>query len=213
MKKMIKDDIRKSHLDAICKRIHKGKSILIIGKFGSGKTELLKLIRPKKRATAYLESLGPLHYLLGSILKRLDYNCTPQKTKIMEYLETICSIKDAVIIIDEADDIRQEIFPYIKRIMNAGIPVIYAGLPTLKTRLKEKHEDILSRLKILNLQPVSVEEFKKNLPQFEPDALEVIYGASSGNMHRFNDICDDCLDKMYELKMEKINMEIVEMFI
>ncbi len=213
MKKMIKDDIRKSHLDAIYKRIHKGKSILIIGKFGSGKTELLKQIHPKKRAIACLESLGSLHYLLGSILKCLDYSCTPQKTKIMEYLETICSIKDAVIIIDEADDIRQEILPYIKRIMNAGIPIIYAGLPTLKTRLKEKNKDILSRLKILNLPPISVEEYKKNLPQFEPDAIEVIYGASSGNMHRFDDICDECLDKMSELKLDKINMEIVNMFI
>ena len=213
MKNIIKDDIRKAHLDVIDKRIKQGKSILIIGKLGSGKTELLKQIRPKKKAIAYPESLGPLHYLLGSILKRLDYNYTPKKTKIMEYLEIICSIKNAVIIIDEADDIRQEIYPYIKRIMNAGIPVIYAGLPALKTRLKEKHVDILCRVKILNLPPVNVEEFKKILPQFEPDALEVVYGASSGNMHYFNDICDDCLDKMSELKLEKVNMDIVGMFI
>ncbi len=211
--KFIEDDMHKAHLKNIYKRIKRGKSVLLVGNYGAGKSTFLDQIRPKKRTIVHAESLSPRHYLLGSILQKLGYDCKPQKSKIMEYLDAICDIKDALIIIDDAGDLRVEVFPYLKRVMDAGKPVIMAGMPAFETRLKEKHVDIFSRLKILHLSPVSVEELKKHLPKFEPDALEVIYGASLGNMHHFVNIRDDCLDQIAELKMNKVTMEIVQMFI
>jgi len=212
-KKLIKDELRHLYLNIINKRIKEGKSTLILGKNGSGKTKLIEQIQSGKRTTVNSDSIASLHYFLASILQQLNYSYEPKLNKIMVYLDTIRKSKNALIIIDEAEDLRSGLFPYIKRIMNSKIPVVIAGLPKVGTRLKEKHEDILCRLKAFNLQPVSAEEFKKVLPQFEPDAVDLIYGYSMGNMWIFDDICEDCLCKIAELKLKKVTVEIAQMFI
>ena len=44
-------------------------------------------------------------------------------------------------------------------------------------------------------------------------ALEVIFGFSAGNMWIFREICEECLDEMKELKLDKVKMNIVEKYI
>lgn len=47
----------------------------------------------------------------------------------------------------------------MKRIIDAGVPVVFAGLPKVRTYLTSEHPDILSRLKTLVLYPIVVEDF------------------------------------------------------
>jgi hypothetical protein len=212
-RKIIKDDIRRSFLNIISNRIQKGKSTLIMGEIGSGKTEFLNQVRSKKLTISNVESLGSLNYTLVSVLRQRKYRFTPKMSKSVEYLKAICSIKNLVVIIDDANDLRPSIFRYIKRMMDAQIPIIMASPPEIQITLKERHEDILCRLKVLHIQPVGVKDIKKHFSQFAPDTLEVIFGASFGNMWVFYEICDECLEKIAELKLKKVTMKIVEMFI
>ncbi|MDD4273456.1 MAG: hypothetical protein PHG14_06995 [Desulfobacter postgatei] len=52
-----------------------------------------------------------------------------------------------------------EVWPYLKPIIDAGVPVVFAGLPKVRTYLNRNHPDILSRLKTLILYPIVVEDF------------------------------------------------------
>jgi len=207
------DEIRRSFLDVIYKRIEQGKSTLVIGKIGAGKTKFLELVQPKQLSIAKVESLGSLNYILISILRQKEYSFAPKINRSAQYLEAIRSIKNMAIIIDDIHDLRHYVFRYIKRIMDAETPVIMAGPPEAYAMLKENHEDIACRLKVLNLPPISVTDFRTNLTQFEEDTLEVIYGASFGNMWIFNEICEACLDSITKLKQQKVSMEIVKEFI
>jgi len=213
-KNFIKDKDREVFLNGIYNRTWRGKSTLVLGRYGSGKSTLLKQVKPRKRRRIEVESLSPVPHLLADILTQSDYTCKATHFRNMEHLDLICrSVKDAVIIIDEANDLRPQAWPYLKRIMNAEIPVVLAGLPIVRNYLREKHEDILSRLKIMDLTPLDVESWKMNLKVFEPDAIEVIYGAAQGNMRVLEELVDDCMDKIRELKLEKVSMDIVTMFI
>ncbi len=211
--KLIIDDMRRSFRNDIHKRIKKGKSTLITGEVGSGKTKLLGLIRPKKLTISNVESLGSVNCILLSILQQRKYKFTSKMDKSVEYLHAVCKIKNIAILIDDLDDLRPSVFRYLKRIMNAEIPIVMAGQPEIETIMAERHEDVFCRLKVLNLQPVSVADFKKFLPQFAPDTLEVIFGASFGNMWRFDEICEQCLEETSRLKRKRATMDIVEKFV
>jgi len=210
MNQMITDDIRRSFLNVIYERIEKGKSTLVIGKIGAGKTTFLEMIQPKKRIISKVCALGSLNYFLISILRKCEYNFAPKINRSAEYLQAICSIKNTAVIIDDVHDLRPYVFRYIKRIMDAKIPVIMTAPPETQVILKENHEDISCRLKVLNLPSIGVEDFKSHLPQFEPDTLEVIFGASFGNMWVFNEMCEACFDEIRSLKQKKVSMDIVE---
>jgi hypothetical protein len=58
--------------------------------------------------------------------------------------------------------------------------MVFAGLPNIRTYLASEHPDILSRLKVLTLFPIVVEDFiekyKKNISQ---EAIEQIYVATN----------------------------------
>ncbi|NDY74969.1 ATP-binding protein, partial [Desulfobacter hydrogenophilus] len=78
------------------------------------------------------------------------YRRTPQ------YLKMICNLSNCFIIIDEANDLDTRVWPYLKRIIDAGVPIVFAGLPNVRTYLSRNHPDILSRLKTLILYPIEV---------------------------------------------------------
>ena len=212
-KKIIIDGSRRSLLKNIYKRIDRGKSSLIIGEIGFGKTFLLEQIRPEKVKISNVESLGSLNYILASILRQQQYRFTSKKNKSVEYLEAICGIKKIMITIDDVTDLRSGIFRYIKRMMEKQIPVIMTGTPEIQTSLRERHEDVFCRLKIFNLQPIGINEIKKQYPLFDNDTLEVIFGFSEGNMWIFREFCEECIDEMRKQKLKKVTMDIVEKYI
>jgi len=102
----INDQRRRSYLSATYNRINRGKSVLIEGDYGVGKSRFLTLLNSRKRQTIQVESLFNIHETLASILKKLNYDVKATYRRTPEYLERVCSLSNHVIIIDEANELR-----------------------------------------------------------------------------------------------------------
>ena len=213
-KDFINDKRRISYLSSVYTRIYRGQSVLIEGAYGVGKTRFLELIKPKKLMPVCLESLDNKHEILASILQGLDYESTPSHWRTSAHLKKICTLSGFFIIIDETNDLDRRVWPYFKRIIDAAIPIVFAGLPNVRTYLASEHPDILSRLKVLTLFPIIVEDFiekyKNNISQ---EAVEQIYAATNNDMRKFEEICSDCINKAKELKYSLVDINLALTFL
>jgi len=206
----ISDKRRVSYLGATYNRIYRGQSVLIEGNFGAGKTRFLELLRPKKLHAVWVESLFNIHETLASILKELNYDATATYRRTPQYLKIICNLSNCFIIIDEANDLDTRVWPYLKRIIDARVPIVFAGLPKVRTYLVRNHPDILSRLKTLILYPIIVEDFIVEYKDIQQEAIEQIYMSVKGDMRKFKEICTDCRDRAKELnyKFDDLNLAL-----
>ncbi len=209
----INDNRRVSYLHAIYARIYRDKSVLIEGDYGVGKSRFLELIRPKKLAIVWVESLDNIHETLASILEQLDFDVKPSYIHKSRHLKMIRELTGFIILIDEAVDLDPRVWPYLKRLIDAEIPIVFAGLPKVRTFLANEHPDILSRLKVLNLYPIVVEDFILDYKDFEPEAVEQIYAATNGDMRKFKEICADCRDKAKELQLKIVDVDLALSFL
>lgn len=209
----ISDKRRVSYLGATYNRIYRGQSVLIEGDFGAGKTRFLELLRPKKLHTIWVESLFNIHETLAAILKELNYDTTATYRRTPQYLKMICNLSNCFIIIDEANDLDTRVWPYLKRIIDAQVPVVFAGLPKVRTYLARNHPDILSRLKTLILYPIIVEDFIVEYKDIQQEAIEQIYVAVKGDMRKFKEICTDCRDRAKELNYKFVDLNLALEFI
>jgi thymidine kinase len=209
----INDKRRLSYLGAVYNRIYRGQSVLIEGDYGVGKTRFLKLINPKKLHRVWVESLFNVHEILASILKSLNYEAVATYRRTPDHLKKIAHLTNYFILIDEANDLDRRVWPYLKRIIDAKVPIVFAGLPKVRTFLTSEHPDILSRLKILVLYPIVVEDFIAEYKDFEPEAIEQIYVATKGDMRKFKEICTDCRDRAKELKHSFVDVNLAVSFL
>jgi thymidine kinase len=209
----INDKRRVSYLSAIYNRIYRGQSVLIEGDYGVGKSGFLKLLRPQKLYAVWVESLFNIHEILASILKELNYDTTANYRRTPEYLKMVCSLSNCFLIIDEANDLDRRVWPYLKRIIDADVPIVFAGLPKVRTFLTSEHPDILSRLKTLVLYPIVVEDFIVEYNDIEQEAIEQIYMATKGDMRKFKEICTDCRDRAKELNYTFVDLNLALEFI
>lgn len=209
----ISDKRRVSYLSATYNRIYRGQSVLVEGGFGAGKTRFLELLRPKKIHAVWVESLFNIHETLASILKELNYDTTATYRRTPQYLKMICNLSNCFIIIDEASDLDIRVWPYLKRIIDAGVPIVFAGLPKVRTYLSRNHPDILSRLKTLILYPIIVEDFIEKYKDIQQEAIEQIYMAVKGDMRKFKEICTDCRDRAKELNYKFVDLNLAMEFI
>jgi len=210
----INDKRRISYLSSVYTRIYRGQSVLIEGAYGVGKTRFLELIKPKKLMPVCLESLDNKHEILASVLQGLDYESIASHWRTSTHLKKICTLSGFFIVIDEANDLDRRVWPYFKRIIDAGIPMVFAGLPNVRTYLASEHPDILSRLKVLTLFPIVVEDFiekyKNNISQ---EAVEQIYAVTNSDMRKFEEICSDCIYKAKELKYSLVDINLALTFL
>jgi len=204
----IHDKRRRSYLGVIYNSIYRGKSVLIEGDYGVGKSCFLDLIKPKKLKKVRLESLDKTHEILAAILEQLNYDVKPAYHRCSRHLKMITSLNNFVIIVDESNDLDPRVWPYFKRIIDAKIPVLFAGSPKVRTLLSNEHPDILSRLKLLILYPLMVDDFIQEYKNFEPEAVEQIYAATGSDMRKFKEVCIDCLDKADEQKLSKVDVNL-----
>ncbi len=204
----ISDNRRRSYLCSVYSRMYRGKSVLIEGAYGAGKTRFLELIKPKKIKSVWLESLDNKHEILASILQELNYEGIATHWHTSKNLKKICNLSGFFILIDETNDLDRRAWPYFKRIIDAKIPMVFAGLPNVRTYLASEHPDILSRLKVLTLYPIVVEDFIAAYKKFAPEAIEQIYAATNGDMRKFEEICTECMDKAKELKYSLIDINL-----
>jgi hypothetical protein len=205
----INDKRRVSYLSSVYYRINHGKSVLIEGGYGAGKTRFLQLIQPKKRRAVWVESLFNVHEILASILKDLNYEASASYRRSPGYLKMICGLSDYFLVIDEANDLDRRVWPYLKRVIDAEVPVIFAGLPKVRTFLTSEHPDILSRLKTLTLYPIEVEDFILEYKDFEPEAIEQIYAQVKGDMRKFEELRTDCRQKAKDLNHSFVDVNLV----
>jgi len=204
----IHDKRRRSYLGVIYNSIYRGRSVLIEGDHGVGKSCFLDLIKPKKLKKVRLESLDKIHEILATILEQLNYDVKPAYHRCSRHLKMIISLNNIVIIVDESNDLDPRVWPYFKRIIDAKIPILFAGSPKVRTLLSNEHPDILSRLKLLTLYPLIVDDFIQEYKNFEPEAVEQIYAATGSDMRKFKEVCIDCLDKADELKCSKVDVNL-----
>ncbi len=209
----INDKRRISYLRSVYTRMYRGQSVLIEGAYGAGKTRFLELIKPKKLKTVWLESLDNKHEILASILQELNYEGVATHWHTSRNLKKICSLSGFFAVIDEANDLDRRVWPYFKRIIDAEVPVIFAGLPNVRTYLASEHPDILSRLKVLTLYPIVVEDFINEYKNISSEAIEQIYAATNGDMRKFEEICIECLDKAKELKYSLVDINLALTFL
>jgi len=212
-KSFINDKRRVSYLSALYNRIYRGKSVLIEGEYGAGKTRFLELIQPKKLQSVWVESLFNPHVVLASILQGLNYDAAATYIHTPEHLKMICNLSNYFIVIDEATDLDRRVWPYLKRIIDAHVPIVLAGRPKVRTYLTREHPDILSRLKILILYPIVVEDFILEYKDIEPEAIEQIYMFTKGDMRKFEEICTDCRDKAKELNQSFVDVNLALSFL
>jgi len=205
----INDKRRVSYLSKAYYRINHGKSVLIEGGYGAGKTRFLQLIKPKRLRGVWVESLFNVHEMLASILRGLDYEASASYRKSPQYLKTICALQNYFLLIDEANDLDRRVWPYLKRIIDAEVPIVFAGLPKVRTFLTSEYPDIMSRLKILILHPIEVEDFILEYKDFEAEAIEQIYAFVKGDMRKFEEIRIDCQTKAKELKHSFVDVNLV----
>ena len=209
----INDKRRVSYLAGVYNRIYRGQSVLIEGDYGVGKSRFLKLIRPNKLHCVRVESLFNMHEILASILQGLNYEATATYRRTPDHLKMICNLTNYFIVIDEANDLDRRVWPFLKRIIDAKVPIVFAGLPKVRTFLTSEHPDILSRLKTLILYPIVVEDFIQEYKDFEPEAIEQIYVATKGDMRKFKEICMDCCDRAKELNQSFIDVNLAVSFL
>ena len=209
----ISDKRRISYLSATYSRIYRGQSVLVEGDFGTGKTKFLQLLRPKKLHAIWVESLFNIHETMASILRELNYDTPATYRRTPQYLKMIRGLSNCLIIIDEASDLDIRVWPYLKRIIDAGVPVVFAGLPKVRTYLSRNHPDILSRLKTLILYPIVVEDFISEYKDIQQEAIEQIYMTAKGDMRKFQEICTDCRDRAKELKVQFVDINLALQFI
>jgi len=209
----ISDKRRVSYLSATYNRIYRRQSVLIEGDFGVGKTRFLHLLKPKKLHAIWVESLFNIHETLASILKELNYDTIATYRRTPQYLAMICNLSNCFIIIDEAGDLDTRVWPYLKRIIDAGVPIVFAGLPKVRTYLSRHHPDILSRLKTLILYPIIVEHFIAQYKDIQQEAIEQIYMAVKGDMRKFKEICTDCRDRAKELNQTFVDINLALEFL
>ena len=92
--------------------------------------------------------------------------------------------------------------------------MVFAGLPKVRTFLASEHPDILSRLKVLTLYPIVVEDFIQNYKNvITSEAIEQIYAATNSDMRKFEEICSDCIDKAKELKYSLVDINLALTFL
>ncbi len=209
----INDKRRVSYLAAVYNRIYRGRSVLIEGDYGVGKSRFLKLLKPKKLQCVWVESLFNIHEILAQILQGLNYEATATYRRTPGHLKMIRNLTDFFIVIDETNDLDRRVWPYLKRIIDAEIPIVFAGLPKIRTFLTREHPDILSRLKTLILYPIVVEDFILEYKDFDPEAIEQIYVAAKGDMRKFREICTDCRDKAIELEQNFVDLNLAVSFL
>lgn len=171
------------------------------------------MLRPKKLHAVWAESLFNIHEILAAILKELNYDTTATYRRTPQYLKMICRLSNCFVIIDEVNDLDPRVWPYLKRIIDAGVPIVFAGLPKVRTYLSRNHPDILSRLKTLILYPIEVEHFIEQYKDIQQEAVEQIYMAVKCDMRKFKEVCTDCRDKAKELNHKFVDINLALEFI
>ena len=167
-------------------RIKKNKSTVLYGEIGSGKTTLLGRVNYLKlgKRRVIWRSLYNVVQSVAEILDHMqpDINYSYSPMKLSRNINDLCSYDDIVITIDEGQHLSGKVWPYIKQIMDAGVPFIFAGTDKMYQTLMKKHPDVLSRTKAIGTVKIGEDEIlNKYEALFHPEAISHLYGMCDVN--------------------------------
>lgn len=208
----IEDENRKEIQQIVSTRVKTGRSSMITGGFGVGKTTLLdKIAEDFKRDhnVVRVSPLGGVYQLLGEMCGISDASWV----KKTQYLQQLCSgvSEKRIIFIDEAQHLTKDIYPYLKLIMDAGNVFVLSALPEFEDKLREKHPDVLSRMRRIKVNPIIHSDVKTALPMFDEEAIEQILGYAE-SMRVTTNLVIDCLTHIKDENLDKVTVEIAEKF-
>ena len=213
-KRIIMDKMRSTFLETINFRLRQNKSVMIFGEYGVGKTTLLSQIDTLKLNKMFIriESLDAIEKILAHILNESGFNVPSTRNSLSDNLKKIKDeLTGVVLLIDEAQELKRSCWPYMKRIMDSSIPIIFAGTKELKSTLLNKHKDILSRVVRLELQQIDRMDIEnKHSENADRDAIQYLLGKTESNMRIYFEYFEQCMARAKELKKDKIDMEMIE---
>jgi len=201
---LIQDQFYKDAMHIIAQRIKKGKSTLVAGVTGSGKTTLLNTVdyRGLRKTRLVWRSLYPITLSISEMMQQLTpYECKASPMKMGQYIREICG-QNVVVTLDEAQHMRDSLWPYVKMMIDEGVPFVIAGVPELYKELKGKHPDILSRLRlIVTVNMASEDVFQKYKDLINKDVIDYVYGLCDFNARYLFDYIENIVD-FYEQDKE-----------
>ena len=196
---IIETKFYKDAIEIIELRVKKNKSTLIYGETGSGKTTLLSQVNYRKlgKRRVVWRSLYNVVQSVAEVLDQLtpDVNYSYSPMKLSRNISDLCSYDDIVITLDEGQHLNDKVWPYIKQIMDAGIPFILAGTEKMRNALLKRHPDVLSRTKAIGTVKISEDDIMTKYGDlFHPEAMSLIYGMCDVNARYLFEYIQDIVD-------------------
>jgi general secretion pathway protein A len=213
--------------------------VQLTGEVGAGKTTICRAILEQlgeQYATALILNpvLDPEH-LLKAIAMEFDL-----QVKGMDRLETLSALnqfllrmveqrKEAVLIIDEAQDLTEELLEQVRLLSNLEtdeqklLQIVLLGQPELRDRLNNHRlRQLRQRITIrFHLRPLRLREMSqyiqhrlevagaKGMPYFTGPALWRLHRYSGGIPRLINAVCDKCLLAGYVMQSDRVNHQMV----
>jgi general secretion pathway protein A len=233
----------KETLDHLLYGINERKGfIAITGGIGTGKTtlcrELLDHLNMDIKSALIFNSFISDMELLKTINQEFGIEMPDRNGTKKEYidalnlflLETFKNGGNAVILIDEAQNLSQEVLEQLRMLSNLEtereklLQIVLVGQPELKDmlespRIRQLNERISVRY---NLKPLSSREIRGYIEhrlvvaggrgdlKFSPGALKKIYAYSQGNPRRINTLCDRSLLIAYAKEKRTVTKVMVK---
>jgi len=196
---IIETQFYKDAIEIIEMRIKKNKSTLIYGETGSGKTTLLSRVNYRKlgKRRVIWRSLYNVVQSVAEILDHLqpDVNYSYSPMKLSRNISDLCRYDNIVITLDEGQHLSHKVWPYIKQIIDAGIPFILAGTDKMHQTLLKKHPDVLSRTKAIGTVKIGEDDvLSKYADLFHPEAISMLYGQCDVNARYLFEYIQDIVD-------------------
>lgn len=213
--------------------------IALTGEVGTGKTTICRVLLNNLPDTETSLILNPLMSPDDIILQivedfKISYERGDNSGKLYNRLADFLIAnfkkgKNALIIVDEAQNLSFESFEMIRQISNIEmenaklVQILLVGQPELKLKLSEnKLRQLDQRISVrVNLSPLSCEDtehyieyrvdqasvFKKRI--FKKDAIKRIYHFTKGNPRQINQICDNAFIIATAKNRKKIDCSVV----
>jgi general secretion pathway protein A len=215
--------------------------VLLTGEVGTGKTtlinKLLEWLRMQQVATAFIfNSRMDVPQLLDFVMADFGIPCdSKSKSQILQrlyswLLDRYRAGETAVLIIDEAQSLSDEVLEEIRMLTNLEtfteklLQIVLVGQPELEQRLKQPHlRQLRQRLTLrAKTHPLNVEETKSYIAQrlriagsngdavFDNDAVLALFKYSNGIPRIINLLSEHCLVSAFVDQKKLVTAEIVD---
>ena len=215
--------------------------VLLTGEVGTGKTtlinKLLEWLRLQQVATAFIfNSRLDVPQFLDFMMADFAIPCdSKSKSQVLQrlynwLLDRYRAGETAVLIIDEAQNLSDEVLEEIRMLTNLEtfteklLQIVLVGQPELEQRLKQPQlRQLRQRLTLrAKTHPFNVEETKSYITQrlriagsngdlvFESEAVAALYRYSIGVPRVINLLCEHCLVSAFVDQKKTVSAEIVD---